>query len=386
MDKNYGCLTDDDFFARLKQYGLPHGPIVGTTRKLYEKKLYEYERRLGQQQPLSGSPTICTTSTRKLYEKKIQEYENKLKQQGFGVGAPTARLCQRNSSVKDIYPMSTHISTYTYSSPIETITSEAYRNSGTTENHSSQQTGPIQVKTRRSKSLIPKSTDGSQNPLRGLMEMTDLLIEEAEMQASSRKLSAPAVRSHYPQWARHLASDSPPPHQQKHPEHQTLDLGKRMAQTAVQGFHSGKPCLSETLQPGRSMEEYKGLTDNELIARLKKYNISHGPLVGTTRKLYEKKVYEYEKERKPLSSYRESGSYTEPSSTSESYVRETFVSPRSRETLSYGREALGSGRVYVRENYDSPRTEEYYSYRNEGRCLYGESLTEGRWVVLDKGP
>nr|XP_016846690.1 PREDICTED: emerin isoform X1 [Anolis carolinensis] len=197
------------------------------------------------------------------------------------------------------------------------------------------------------------------------MEMTDLLIEEAEMQASSRKLSAPAVRSHYPQWARHLASDSPPPHQQKHPEHQTLDLGKRMAQTAVQGFHSGKPCLSETLQPGRSMEEYKGLTDNELIARLKKYNISHGPLVGTTRKLYEKKVYEYEKERKPLSSYRESGSYTEPSSTSESYVRETFVSPRSRETLSYGREALGSGRVYVRENYDSPRTEEYYSYRNE---------------------
>nr|XP_060643780.1 emerin-like [Anolis sagrei ordinatus] len=116
---------------------------------------------------------------------------------------------------------------------------------------------------------------------------------------------------------------------------------------------------------GSSMDEYKGLTDNELITRLKKYNISHGPLVGSTRKLYEKKVYEYEKERKPLSSYRGSGSYTEPSSSSESYVRETYVSPRSRETLSYGREALGSGRIYVSENYDSPRTEYYSEYRSE---------------------
>ncbi|XP_062975436.1 emerin [Elgaria multicarinata webbii] len=112
------------------------------------------------------------------------------------------------------------------------------------------------------------------------------------------------------------------------------------------------------------MDEYKGLTDNELIARLKKYSIPHGPLVGSTRKLYEKKVYEYETERTQLPSPGGSVSYTEP--CSESYMRETFVSPRSREDLSYGREALGSTRTFLRENYDSPRKEEFYSeYGNE---------------------
>nr|XP_016846692.1 PREDICTED: lamina-associated polypeptide 2, isoforms beta/gamma isoform X2 [Anolis carolinensis] len=217
MDKNYGCLTDDDFFARLKQYGLPHGPIVGTTRKLYEKKLYEYERRLGQQQPLSGSPTICTSSivdksklqmtndeifallkkyglkhgpvvasTRKLYEKKIQEYENKLKQQGFGVGAPTARLCQRNSSVKDIYPMSTHISTYTYSSPIETITSEAYRNSGTTENHSSQQTEAWTEEHNRSFSVLTPQIF----PNRPIVK--EMPVKSSDISGVQRKASEPA--------------------------------------------------------------------------------------------------------------------------------------------------------------------------------------------------
>lgn len=31
---------------------------------------------------------------------------------------------------------------------------------------------------------------------------------------------------------------------------------------------------------GTNMEDFKGLTDNELIARLKKYSIPHGPVVG----------------------------------------------------------------------------------------------------------
>ncbi|XP_067320288.1 emerin isoform X2 [Anolis sagrei] len=224
--------------------------------------------------------------------------------------------------------------------------------------------GPIEAKTpRRRKSLLPMS----QYTWQELMEMRDLLIAEPEVQPPSSKPSAPAVRSLSPQWPGHLASDSARPHhQQQVPHHPTPDLGKRAVQTTVQDSHFEKPRLSETQEPGSSMDEYKGLTDNELITRLKKYNISHGPLVGSTRKLYEKKVYEYEKETKPLSSYRGSGSYTEPSSSSESYVRETYVSPRSRETLSYGREALGSGRIYVSENYDSPRTEEYYSeYRSE---------------------
>uniref|UniRef100_A0A0B8RXU3 Emerin-like n=1 Tax=Philothamnus irregularis TaxID=1899461 RepID=A0A0B8RXU3_9SAUR len=111
------------------------------------------------------------------------------------------------------------------------------------------------------------------------------------------------------------------------------------------------------------MDEYKGMTDKELIARLKKYSIPHGPVVGSTRKLYEKKIYEYETERTQYPSPGGSMSHTEPA-TSQSYVKETFVSPRKREDFNYGREALGSTRTYFKEYV--PTRQEYYSeYRDE---------------------
>uniref|UniRef100_A0A8D2J074 LEM domain-containing protein n=1 Tax=Varanus komodoensis TaxID=61221 RepID=A0A8D2J074_VARKO len=112
------------------------------------------------------------------------------------------------------------------------------------------------------------------------------------------------------------------------------------------------------------MDEYKGLTDKELIARLKKYRIPHGPVVGSTRKLYEKKVYEYETERTQLSSPGGSMSYTEPSS-SESYTRETFLSPRSRDDFSYGREDLSPTKSYLGHNYGLTHHEEHSTYAPE---------------------
>nr|XP_033778455.1 emerin isoform X2 [Geotrypetes seraphini] len=48
------------------------------------------------------------------------------------------------------------------------------------------------------------------------------------------------------------------------------------------------------------MEKYKGMTDEELITSLKKFNIPHGPILKTTRKLYEKKMYEFESQRKRM--------------------------------------------------------------------------------------
>ncbi|KAM8965855.1 emerin isoform X1 [Sarcophilus harrisii] len=48
------------------------------------------------------------------------------------------------------------------------------------------------------------------------------------------------------------------------------------------------------------MEEYRRLSDEELSRMLKLYNIPHGPVVGSTRKLYEKKIYEYESQRTKL--------------------------------------------------------------------------------------
>uniref|UniRef100_A0A8C4YCS9 LEM domain-containing protein n=1 Tax=Gopherus evgoodei TaxID=1825980 RepID=A0A8C4YCS9_9SAUR len=49
------------------------------------------------------------------------------------------------------------------------------------------------------------------------------------------------------------------------------------------------------------MERYRGLTDTELIAMLRRYGIPPGPVVGSTRKLYERKICEYESQRTKLS-------------------------------------------------------------------------------------
>uniref|UniRef100_A0A8C8RMA6 LEM domain-containing protein n=1 Tax=Pelusios castaneus TaxID=367368 RepID=A0A8C8RMA6_9SAUR len=58
------------------------------------------------------------------------------------------------------------------------------------------------------------------------------------------------------------------------------------------------------------MQRYTGLTDTELIAMLKRYNIPHGPIVGSTRKLYERKIYEYETQRTKLSPLGRTVSYS----------------------------------------------------------------------------
>uniref|UniRef100_A0A670Y6T5 Emerin n=1 Tax=Pseudonaja textilis TaxID=8673 RepID=A0A670Y6T5_PSETE len=112
------------------------------------------------------------------------------------------------------------------------------------------------------------------------------------------------------------------------------------------------------------MDEYKGMTDKELIARLKKYSIPHGPVVGSTRKLYERKIYEYETERTQYPSPGGSVSHTEPA-TSQSYVKETFVSPRKAEDFNYGREDPSPTESYLSYNYNLPHHEEHSSYASE---------------------
>ncbi|XP_068919900.1 emerin [Petaurus breviceps papuanus] len=60
------------------------------------------------------------------------------------------------------------------------------------------------------------------------------------------------------------------------------------------------------------MEDYRRLSDQELVRLLKLYNIPHGPIVGSTRKLYEKKIYEYESQRTKLSPGIVTSSYQYP--------------------------------------------------------------------------
>ncbi|XP_077139815.1 emerin isoform X2 [Ranitomeya variabilis] len=48
------------------------------------------------------------------------------------------------------------------------------------------------------------------------------------------------------------------------------------------------------------MEKFKKMTDDELINTLRKYGLQHGPILGTTRTLYEKKLFQYEREKTKL--------------------------------------------------------------------------------------
>ncbi|XP_057394006.1 emerin isoform X3 [Balaenoptera acutorostrata] len=78
------------------------------------------------------------------------------------------------------------------------------------------------------------------------------------------------------------------------------------------------------------MDDYAVLSDAELAAVLRQYNIPHGPVVGSTRKLYEKKIFEYETQRRRLSppnsstssfSYRFSG-------YNDDYYEESYLTTR----------------------------------------------------------
>ncbi|KAM4020138.1 emerin isoform 1-T2 [Anomaloglossus baeobatrachus] len=45
------------------------------------------------------------------------------------------------------------------------------------------------------------------------------------------------------------------------------------------------------------MEKFKKMTDEELISTLRKYGLQYGPIVGSTRTLYEKKLFQFEREK-----------------------------------------------------------------------------------------
>ncbi|XP_065427630.1 emerin-like [Chrysemys picta bellii] len=104
------------------------------------------------------------------------------------------------------------------------------------------------------------------------------------------------------------------------------------------------------------MERYRGLTDTELIAMLQRYGIAHGPVVGSTRKLYERKICEYESQRTKLSSPGGAGGYSDPGTT-ETYIRESYSYPRHEERRRYGADDSSPTTTYTRELYDFPRRE-----------------------------
>ncbi|XP_039366393.1 emerin [Mauremys reevesii] len=106
------------------------------------------------------------------------------------------------------------------------------------------------------------------------------------------------------------------------------------------------------------MERYRGLTDTELIAMLQRYGIPHGPVVGSTRKLYERKICEYESQRTKLSP---PGGYSDPGTT-ETYIRESYSYPRQEERRRYGADDSSPTTTYSPALYDFPRREGHTGY------------------------
>nr|XP_038955427.1 emerin isoform X1 [Rattus norvegicus] len=94
------------------------------------------------------------------------------------------------------------------------------------------------------------------------------------------------------------------------------------------------------------MDDYAVLSDTELAAVLRQYNIPHGPIVGSTRKLYEKKIFEYETQRRrlsPPSSSSSSFSYRF-SDYNDDYYEESYLTTRT-----YGEpESVGMSKSFRR--------------------------------------
>ncbi|XP_064359547.1 emerin isoform X1 [Dromaius novaehollandiae] len=113
------------------------------------------------------------------------------------------------------------------------------------------------------------------------------------------------------------------------------------------------------------MQSYRGLTDKELLEKLKSCRIPHGPVVGSTRKLYEKKVYEYETQRS-----RVGGSDPGPSET---FMQESYQGPQADLSPSWSylreprwehrfRDDPSPTRTHTREFYDFPEQEDESGY------------------------
>ncbi|XP_062456777.1 emerin [Rhea pennata] len=113
------------------------------------------------------------------------------------------------------------------------------------------------------------------------------------------------------------------------------------------------------------MQSYRGLTDKELLEKLKSCRIPHGPIVGSTRKLYEKKIYEYETQRS-----RVGGSEPGPS---EAFAQESYQGPDADLSPSWSylreprwehrfRDDPSPTRTHTREFYDFPEQEDESGY------------------------
>ncbi|KAL1763816.1 emerin [Sigmodon hispidus] len=101
------------------------------------------------------------------------------------------------------------------------------------------------------------------------------------------------------------------------------------------------------------MDDYAVLSDIELAAVLRQYNIPHGPIVGSTRKLYKKKIFEYETQRRRILPPN-SSSYSFSYRLSVSMDSDMYNLPKKEDALLYQSKDYNDD--YYEESYLTTRT------------------------------
>ncbi|XP_033048647.1 emerin-like [Trachypithecus francoisi] len=104
------------------------------------------------------------------------------------------------------------------------------------------------------------------------------------------------------------------------------------------------------------MDDYADLSNTQLTALLRRYNIPHGPVVGSTRRLYEQMIFEYETQRRRLSpsSSSAASSYRFSDLNSTSGDSDMYDLPKKEDALLY--QSKGYNDDYYEESYFTTRT------------------------------
>ncbi|XP_059992871.1 emerin-like [Lagenorhynchus albirostris] len=117
---DYAALSDTELAALLRQYNIPHGPVVGSNRKFYEKKIFEYETQRWRLSPSSSSSSSLSRRSSDLDSASVDSDVYDLPKR------EDALLYQSKSYNRD-YCEENYLTTTTYGEPESAGTSEGFR-------------------------------------------------------------------------------------------------------------------------------------------------------------------------------------------------------------------------------------------------------------------
>lgn len=121
---DYAVLSDSELAAVLRQYNIPHGPIVGSTRKLYEKKIFEYET---QRRRLSPPNSSSSSFSFRFSDMDSGSMDSDM----YDLPKKEDALLYQSKDYNDDYYEESYLTTRTYGEPESVGMSKSFRHPGT---------------------------------------------------------------------------------------------------------------------------------------------------------------------------------------------------------------------------------------------------------------